>query len=326
MTFRLIAVMGIRRDELSPPQWARLGATGKQLLALGDSPAAFRKLPPEVDCLLVNLGERVGLAEMARAPRLRYIGVFGTGFEGVDLQAASDRGIIVTNVPGYSTEAVAEFVISTALTHLRDLPAPLSPSRSEPIAWAPRELAGRSFGVVGLGRIGRRVAQIASAGFGARVTYWSRRRKADAEAAGIAYADLDAVLRRSEVLSVNLALNPETRGLLDARRVRMVSKGAVVVCLAPLELFDTQALVRQLQGGVFRFATDHGEELTGPARRTLTLLPNVSLLPSVANTTEEATQARREAFLSNVEHFLAGDPVNVVCTRPAAARIRRTGA
>lgn len=315
MHFRHSLTIGLRKDALTRSQWQRLEATTGELEALPRRSPASAEALRTADCLLVDLGEPVDKAVLAKSPNLRYVGVFGTGYECVDAREARRRGIAVTNVPGYATEAVAEFTLAAMLAelrHLRPAWAPRRPGREEPPLPPGRELGGREVGVIGLGRIGWRVAELARVGFGARVSFWSRTRKPGAASAGFRYAALDNVLRRSEILSVNLALNGETRGLLNGRRTAILRPGAIVVCFAPIGVFEIEPLVARLRAGSLNLAIDDTEGASPSAVKTLRRLENVALYPPIGNTTEEASVLRQETFVSNVETFVAGHPTNVV--------------
>lgn len=225
----------------------------------------------DAEVLLVPAGAVVGAAMIAAAPELRYIGVLGTEAGGVDREAARARGITVTAVEGYSTEAVAEMVFALLLHELR-----LS-GRARAI-----ELRDRTFGVVGLGRIGSRVAELAR-GFGAKVIGWSRRTED---------APLEALLARAEFISVHLPL--AAGRVFDRARIERIQRGAIVIALSPLSLFDIEALSDALEKRRFTFITDDGDEL-----------PHAIVHPPIACTTEEARAARLAIAVDNLKRFLA---------------------
>ena len=295
-------MVGISRRHFDASRWRRLTARAGKVAQLPDRPGYERRLPPDTDALLVDLGVAVGRRQLAALPNLGYVGVFGTGFEAVDTPAAASRGVSVTNIPGYATEAVAEFAVMAALREMR------ASGRGAP----GRELKGRPVGIVGLGRIGRRFADIARDGFGADVAFWSRSPKPAAGQAGLTRLPLKQLLSRSDLISVHLALNADTEGLLDASHIASIRRGAVVVCLSPLDLFEPQALHGALRRGAFSLVSDHGDSLSPARLRALRALPSVRFVRPVANMTDESNQARQETFVRNFERFAAGRPTNLV--------------
>ena len=141
----------------------------------------------QADAALVQLGFPLRRAALEQATRLRYLGVFGTDCSGVDLAAAAERDLVVTRVPGYATESVAEAVFALALPRLR--PGGGGPGLT---------LRSLRVGVVGLGAIGRRTAEIARVGFNAQVSDWSRTRRSDSERSlGLRFCPLDELLATS---------------------------------------------------------------------------------------------------------------------------------
>lgn len=322
MKFACIAVLGIDRSELSPAHWARLRASAGRVVDAGADAGALLRTPAQADGLLVDLGRRVDATAMARLPNLRYIGVLGTGFEGVDIHSAAEAGIAVTNVPGYATEAVAEIAIGAVVAQLRGF-RPQARGQFDRRGHRPmrhgRELRGRTVGVVGAGRIGARIAHVAKAGFGAKARYWSRKRKPRLDRAGIPFLPLDDILATSEVIFVNLALNAETAGFLNRRRLRSLRRGAVVANFAPMALFETAPLLESLRQQRFSLIMDHAEDLSPRTLAAVRRLPNVEIYPPTSYQTGEARGNREEIFVENVERFARGRPQNRV-NRPAPIR------
>lgn len=179
---------------------------------------------------------------------MRYLGVASTAYDAVDVGHARAKGITVTTLPGYNTEPVAQFVLAVMLEQAsglmqgRELRAE---GNLSPLGFPARQFAGSQVGVVGLGTIGRRVAELA-AGLGAHVSYWSRNRH---DEAGYEYLELRTLLAQSAFVSINLALNEQTRGILDAGLIDAVRPGAVLVSAAPVELVDLEALHARLAAG-----------------------------------------------------------------------------
>jgi D-3-phosphoglycerate dehydrogenase len=296
-------MLGFEEHDLEPGDWRVLRALTDELDRCRSSDPEVRARLAAADCLLVQLGVAVTPDLLDAAPHLRYIGVFGTSTGRIEL--AHRRGIAVHNVPGFSTEAVAEFAIGVVLDHLRDLSGARRRAahgdHSEPLRHG-RELRGRRFGVLGLGAIGSRVAQIARHGFGAEVRYWSRTPRA---AAGIPRVELESLLGNSEIVSVHLALTPETRRFLDAERIARIGDGALLVHLAPPELLDLEALLARVREGSLAFVTDHADEMDPRDVESLSGLDSSTFYPPIGYCTREAKAARRARFIDNLREFLA---------------------
>lgn len=258
----------------------------------------------DVEALVMDLGAPCPRALLAEHPRLRCVAVYGTDVSAVDLEAAAARDLPVLNVPGYSDDAVAEFVLAAALSHARRLPEARA-AVATPECWSPAlggmTLRGKALGVLGLGRIGQRTAEIARRGFDLQVRYWSRTRRPGIEAAlGIAPADLDALLGASDLLAVHLPLTVRTRGLLDAARIRAVRPGAIVVSASPTALWDLGALERAVSAGALTFITDHADEWS-VAERSRWSAAGAVLYPGIGCATEEAQARKLELFLAALD-------------------------
>jgi len=257
---------------------------------------------------------------IAQLPQLKYIGVLATGYNVVDTQAAHERGIIVTNVPAYSTESVAQMVFAHLLTVT---------NRTEHYAVANRngrwtvnpdfcywdfphqELAGKTFGIVGLGNIGQRVAQIALA-FGMKVKAQTSK-AAEALPAGIEKVTTAELLATSDVLSLHCPLTEGTRHLINADSLRQMKPTAILINTGRGPLVDDQAVADALADG--RLAAFCADVLTNePPHAVNPLLkqPNAFITPHIAWATKEARVRLLQVAMDNVRAFLNGAPVNAV--------------
>ncbi len=218
------------------------------LLPLGE--VAGRVDLSEVDALVT--GRVMGLDDGALAllPRARVLALHTSGSDNVDLAAATRRGVVVTNVKGVNAEVCAEFSLGLMLAAARAI-------RTGDVAirageWATRtqsslDLWGATLGVVGLGMIGRAAVRRAAA-FGMRILCFTRTPDPDfAERHGVAYADLDTVLREADVVSLYASLTPDTRGMIGAREIALMKPTAFLVNVARGELVDEAALTRALR-------------------------------------------------------------------------------
>lgn len=257
---------------------------------------------------------------MALLPRLKYIGVLATGYNVVDIEAARERDIIVTNVPAYSTESVAQTVFAHLLTVT---------NRTEHYAqqnrlgrWAENrdfcywdteltELAGKTMGIVGLGHIGRRVAEIALA-FGMQVRAMTSK-KAEELPAGIQKAELQSLLASADVVSLHCPLTEGTKHLIHRETLRLMKPSAILINTGRGPLVDDEALAEALNEGRLRaYCADVVTEEPPKADHPLLHAPNAFITPHIAWATVEARKRLLQTAISNVEAFVNGHPVNVV--------------
>jgi glycerate dehydrogenase len=257
---------------------------------------------------------------IAQLPRLKYIGVLATGYNVVDTEAAHERGIIVTNVPAYSTESVAQMVFAHLLTVTNRTEHYAIANRSGRWTANPdfcywdfphQELAGKTFGIVGLGNIGQRVAQIALA-FGMKVKAQTSK-AADALPAGIEKVTTEELLATSDVLSLHCPLTEGTRHLINAESLRQMKPTAILINTGRGPLIDDQAVADALADG--RLAAFCADVLTSEppqADNPLLQQPNAFITPHIAWATKEARVRLLQVAMDNVRAFLNGTPVNAV--------------
>ena len=257
---------------------------------------------------------------MALLPRLKYIGVLATGYNVVDIEAARERDIIVTNVPAYSTESVAQTVFAHLLTVTNRAEHYAQQNRQG--RWAENrdfcywdteltELAGKTMGIVGLGHIGRRVAEIALA-FGMQVKAMTSK-KAEELPAGIQKADLQSLLASADVVSLHCPLTEGTRHLIHRETLRLMKPSAILINTGRGPLVDDEALAEALNEGRLRaYCADVVTEEPPKADHPLLHAPNAFITPHIAWATVEARKRLLQTAIGNVEAFVNGHPVNVV--------------
>ena len=274
----------------------------------------------EADIVLTNkvvLGRR----EIEQLPRLRYIGVLATGYNVVDTVAAREHGVTVTNVPAYSTESVAQMVFAHLLTVTNRTEHYALQNRQGRWTQSPdfcywdtplTELAGKTFGIVGLGNIGRRVAQIAQA-FGMQVKALTSKR-ADELPAGVKKVELRELLATADVLSLHCPLTDTTRHLMNAQTLSLMKPTAILINTGRGPLVCDADVAEALQTG--RLAAYCADVLTEEPPRSdnpLISLPNAYFTPHVAWATREARVRLLQVAIDNVRAFVEGSPQNVVC-------------
>ena len=262
----------------------------------------------------------VGREEMAQLPSLKYIGVLATGYNVVDLQAAHERGIIVTNVPAYSTESVAQMVFAHLLTVTNHTEQYAIKNRQGRWNDSPdfcyydapiRELTGKTFGIVGLGHIGSRVAQIALA-FGMKVKAITSK-PAEALPQGIQKAELQELFQTSDVISLHCPLTTDTHHLINEETLALMNPEAILINTGRGPLVDDHALAAALESGRIKaYCADVMTEEPPKTDNPLLKVSNAYITPHIAWATLEARQRLIQVATDNVRSFLSGHPQNVV--------------
>lgn len=304
MKFKKILVTGFDRSNLDENIWTRIKKSAGKIVF---------KTETDVDCLFCKFN-KIDKKIIDSLPQLKYIGLLATGFGTVDIAYAKSKKIVVSNIPGYSTESVAEFVFGLILEHLRNLEKAKLIGRKGDYSgngFSASEIKGKEFGIIGLGRIGSRVAEIALA-FGAKVSYWSKNRKKEMEKKGIEYKPINTLIKKSDFLSLHLSKAKETESILNKKRINSIKKGAVVINVAPMELIDQSALSNRLKKGDIIFIFDHPDEMKKKDVEKLSKNKNCIVYPPIGFVTEEAKLIKQEIFVSNLENFLKGKLTNVV--------------
>jgi glyoxylate reductase len=281
--------------------------------ALGDAIAT-------AEGLICLLSDPVDAALLARAPRLRVIGNHAVGFDNVDVAEATRRGVVVCNTPDVLTDATADLTLALLLAAVRRLPEAESLVRAGGwTGWSPTQLlggdlAGRTLGLIGFGRIGQAVARRAR-GFGLHIIYYARTRAAaDLEAQlGATWTSMDDLVSRSDFVSLHCPLTAETRGIIDGPRLARMKPDAFLVNTARGACVDEDALAAALEAGHLGGAAldVYSEEPRIPAR--LLRAPRTLLLPHIGSATRGARARMAELCARGVAAVLRGErPANVV--------------
>lgn len=273
----------------------------------------------DADIVLTNkvvLNEAV----MQQLPRLRYIGVLATGYNVVDIAAAAERGIVVTNIPAYSTASVAQMVFAHLLNIVNAVQQHSESVRSG--EWcrsadfsymlSPQtELAGKTLGIVGLGNIGLSVAGIAHA-FGMRVVAKTSKR-AEELPTYITPLSLDDLLKESDVITLHCPLTPDTQHLINAETLSVMKQGAILINTGRGPLIDEAAVAEALNKGHLR-AAGFDVLAVEPASSNNPLLQarNAFFTPHIAWATYEARVRLMNIMLGNIKAYLSGEPINRV--------------
>ena len=299
--------------------WEELKEMGNVTVYDRTSPSETVARAAEADIVLTNKVV-IGREEMARLSRLKYIGVLATGYNVVDIEAAHERGITVTNVPAYSTESVAQMVFAHLLTVT---------NRTEHYAIANREgrwssnldfcywdfphmeLSGKVFGIIGLGNIGQRVAAIANA-FGMRVWAFTSKSQ-NLLPSYVEKKSLTEIFSECDVVSLHCPLTPDTRHLIDSQTLRQMKPSAILINTGRGPLVDDRAVADALaEGRLAAFCADVLTEEPPKASNPLLSQPNAFFTPHIAWASKEARIRLLHVAIHNVRSFLSGHPQNVV--------------
>ncbi|HEV7815991.1 MAG TPA: D-2-hydroxyacid dehydrogenase [Janthinobacterium sp.] len=259
-------------------------------------------------------------ADLARLPALKMIAVAATGTDIVDLQACRERGIVVSNIRNYAGSSLPEHVFALILALRRNLLAYRADVEAGRWQQAQRfclldhpikDLAGSRLGLAGYGALGQAVARLGRA-FGMRVCVYTR---TPVHEDGVENVALDELLATSDVLSLHLPLNDQTRHMLGKEQLARMKPSALLINTARGGLVDEAALAAALQAGVIAGAGFDVLTAEPPAAGNVLLdlrLPNFILTPHVAWASSQAMQALADQLIDNIEAFVAGQPRNVV--------------
>lgn len=255
----------------------------------------------EADAAIALLSDPLTRRVLASNPNLRMVANYAVGYNNVDLDAARELGIVVTNTPGVLTEATAELTMALILAVMRRIIEGDYEVRAtgrciwEPLHLLGESLAGKRLGIIGMGRIGTAVARLAEA-FGMIVT-GTRRGEPIGE-----------LLASSDVVSIHVPLTPETRHMIDAAALAKMKPGAYLINTARGPIVDEAALCDVLESGHLRGAgldVYENEPDVDPRLRTM---PNAVVLPHIGSATEETRTAMARIAATDVARFLRGQP------------------
>ena len=310
MKFKKAVLVNISDTHFDKEYWAQIDELVEKRISLSrDDPKLMIELK-DCDCLMLGFQVPTDSDIFDAAPNLKLVNILATAYGTVNLLEAKKRNIAVCNLGGYSTEAVAEFTIAILLYVIRQIEEGIKRGKSSNYGFegmSARELKGSNFGVIGLGNIGGRVAELAS-GFGANVSYWSRNKKNTP----FTYKELDKLLVESDYISVNVAEDSETINLLNEKNIPKIRAGTVLISTVPPDIINADALASRLAQGDITFASDHPDEMTKENLAKIKKFNNAILIPPIAFITAEARINKQEIFVGNLKAALAGKPQNKV--------------
>lgn len=300
--------------------WDELGAFGELTVydrtpaeeivnRIGDAEAVYTNKTP------------ISAQTMAACPKLKFIGVLATGYNIIDIPAAKEKGVVVSNIPTYGTDAVGQFAIAMLLEichHIGHHDQAVHQGRWEhnqdwcfwdyPLI----ELAGKTMGVIGFGRIGRTTAKIAKA-LGMNILAYDAYRPDDSLLDGCLFTSLDELLAKSDVITLHCPLFPETQGLINRDTIAKMKDGVILLNNSRGPLIVEQDLADALNAGKV-YAAGLDVVSTEPIRGDNPLLKakNCLITPHISWAPKESRQRLMDIAVENLRQFLKGTPVNVV--------------
>ncbi len=294
----------------------KLEAKGHTFAAYEKNTDAQVQIDRAQDADVIMIANMPLKGEVIRACKnLKFINVAFTGVDHVDLAAAKEMGVKVSNASGYSTQSVAELALGMMLSLLRNVPQVEERCRAGKTkdGLVGTELKGKTVGIVGAGAIGQNTGRLCKA-FGCKVIAYNHRPKQAAEGTIDEFVDLDTLTRESDIISLNCPLNDSTRGMFDAERIAMMKKTAILINVARGPVVDSRALADALNegriagAGIDVFETEPPLDVNHPLLHT----PNTIVTPHVAFASKESMALRAQIVFDSLDSFLAGKQVNVI--------------
>ncbi len=283
------------------------GGPGEVLARIGDAPVVLTNKTP------------LGAGTLTQLPTLKYIGVLATGYDVVDVPTAASQGIAITNIPTYGTDSVAQMVIAHLLGFCHHVSEHAAAVRSGDWARSPDfcfwnypmvELSGKTMGIVGLGRIGRRVGDLAHA-LGMQVLAHDICQANPPEWPGFRFVGTEELLRESDAVSLNCPLTPDNRGMINGGSLKLMKKSAFLINCSRGQLVVDEDLARALHDGQIAGA---GLDVlsTEPPSESNPLLsaPNCQITPHIAWATHEARERLLNTAIENLKAYLEGREEN----------------
>lgn len=272
-----------------------------------------------VDAILCLLNDRIDAKVIANMDKCKVISNYAVGFNNIDIEEATKRGIIVTNTPGVLTDATADLTWALILAVTRRIvEADRFVRKGKFKGWAPMlllgsELAGKTLGIIGAGRIGTAVG-LRAKGFKMKVLYFNpNKNETLEEGVGAKKVSLETLLKNSDIVTIHVPLNPKTKHLIGAKELKLMKKGAYLINTSRGEVVDEKALIKALKTGKLAGAGLDVFEHEPFVPKELIELDNVVLTPHIGSATVEARTKMAIVAAENIVKVLSGKiPANVV--------------
>lgn len=299
--------------------WDGLKELGDFVLYERTKPEDIVSRAKDADAILINK-VRITDEILAQLPKLKYIGELATGYNNIDIKAASKRGITVCNIPAYSTDSVAQMTFAHILNITNQVAHYADESRSGHWSKNPDfcywdtplpELSAKTLGIVGLGNIGMKVAKIAL-DFGMDVFAYTSKNSADLPA-GIQKTTIEGLLGASDILTLHCPLTDDTRELINKETLALMRPGSIIINTGRGQLVNEQDVADALESGqLLGYGADVLTEEPPRADNPLLKQPHAYITPHIAWATKEARQRLLNICVENIKAFQAGEPINVV--------------
>lgn len=315
MKIALLEPLGVSQewiDNLSQP----IRDKGHTFVSYPDKTTEVEELKRRsAECEVVMIANNPYPAEVVESAKaLKLLNVAFTGIDHVAQDALKAKGVTVCNAANYSNQSVAELVIGMTISLLRKVTEANLKVRDggTSAGLVGREIAGRTVGIIGTGKIGMMTAKLFLA-FGAKVIAYSQPHNPEAETLGIAYVSLEELLEQSDIVTLHVPSNASTRRMINHERIALMKPHALFINCARGPIVDSKALSDALnEGRIAGAAVDVFDvEPPLPAQEPLLHAKNCLLMPHVAYLTEEAMVRRAHIAFANVEAYLNGEPQNV---------------
>ncbi|MHB8361001.1 MAG: NAD(P)-dependent oxidoreductase [Thermoplasmataceae archaeon] len=270
------------------------------------------------DCeiLIITTFTKVDSELLEKLPSLKFIQVASTGYDNVDLESVRKKGIMLSNAPSSNKESVAEHVIGMVLYFLKDFRFLDQELRNGnwPMLTGSREMKGKTFGIIGMGAIGRRLVERLLPFEPGIVYYDPRKLDPDDEASlGVSFLELDDLIAESDIISIHVPLTPETRNMLGKERIEKLKDGAILINTARGEVVDEQALIRAVKEKGVKAGIDVYVTEPPDFSSEIFKLDGILLSPHIAGVTVESQQRFLQETIANVIRYVQGvKPINVV--------------
>jgi len=311
---------------------------GNQITLLEERGVDVRLLPDRADEFFLEEMKTAhalipGLLSVSRlimenSPHLVIVAAHGVGYDNVDIPAANDLGIVVSNIPGVNSDTVAEFSFGLILALVRHIPSFLEEMKKggwrRPEFWGV-ELRGKTLSIIGLGRIGSRVSRLGNA-FGMKVlAYDPYIPEQDFRNAGAQLASRDAAISQADFLTLHVPITAETRNMIDTRELAMMKKTALLINTARGGIVNEIALVKALDQELLAGAGIDVFEEEPPQDRRLAAHPQVISSPHIAGLSNEARYRMSRGAAERVAHALKGEMPPDVVNHPQNPRYIKMG-
>lgn len=277
------------------------------------SRAELQRSVKTVDILVPILTDMIDDTVLARARRLRLIANYGAGYNNIDVAAATKRGILVTNTPDVLTDTTAELTMTLMLAVTRRIVETDAIMRSGkypgwgPLLYLGHGISGKVLGVIGMGRIGTRVAEIAHHGFGMHILYYTKHKERDVEKSlGAKRVTLPTLLKNSDVVTLHVPLLPETHHLIGPQELHRMKPTAFLINTSRGPVVDERALVKALRAGWIAGAALDVYEQEPKMAAGLSHLQNVVIVPHIGSATIETRTAMGMLAARNVIAYIQG--------------------